>query len=309
MVQLFTKWRFLFTATRHYFTFFQDACRFSFFSMSPKNSILIMNLFVVLVLALVGCSNQNTNTSSAVTANNPVSSSAAAINLNISAASSLTDAIKAINALYREAKPNIAITANFASSGTLQTQIENGAPVDIFISAAAAQMDNLQKKGILLNETRQNLLNNKVVLIVPADSNLAINSFAGLGADDIKKIAIGDPNSVPAGAYAVQVFDELGITAEIQPKEVLASDARQVLTYVEGGNVDVGIVYSTDALISTRVKVAAIAPSDINAKIVYPVGIIKASKNPNAAKDYVSFLFGAQAKAVFEKYGFSLAAQ
>lgn len=280
--------------------------------MKTKLNILIVNVLVVLILGLGGCSGQTTITSSAVTTNNPVLSTptpAAAINLNISAAASLSDAIKAINILYTTTKPNVTITANFASSGTLQTQIENGAPVDVFISAAATQMDNLQKKGLLLNETRQNLLNNKVVLIVPADSTLGITSFADLAADEVKKIAIGDPKSVPAGAYAVQAFDELGISAQLHPKEVLGSDARQVLTYVEGGNVDAGIVYSSDTLISTKVKVVATAPADINAKVVYPVVVIKASANPNAAKDYLSFLFGAEAKAVFEKYGFSLTGQ
>jgi molybdate transport system substrate-binding protein len=296
--------------------------------MKTKYSTLIINILVMLVLALVGCSGQTTINSSVITTNNSLLSTATAsqtptvpslntqtvptvatpvavINLNISAASSLTDAIKAVNVLYRAAKENVTITANFASSGTLQTQIENGAPVDVFISAAATQMDNLQKKGLLLNETRQNLLNNKVVLIVPVDSTLGITGFADLAADEVKKIAIGDPKSVPAGAYALQAFDELGITAQLQTKEVLGSDARQVLTYVEGGNVDVGIVYSTDALISTKVKVVATAPANINAKIVYPAAVIKASTNPNAAKDYLSFLFGAEAKAVFEKYGFS----
>ena len=248
MVQLFTKWRFLFAGRALLFCLFPRPLPIFVLFPVPQKQYLnyesicrigfsFGRLFQSKYHHQFGGHHQQSG------GHQP----AAAINLNISAASSLTDAIKAINALYREAKPNITITANFASSGTLQTQIENGAPVDIFISAAAVQMDNLQKKGILLNETRQNLLNNKVVLIVPADSKIAINSFADLVADDVKKIAIGDPNSVPAGAYAVQVFDELGITAQIQPKEVLASDARQVLTYVEGGNVDAGIVYSTDA--------------------------------------------------------------
>jgi len=143
-------------------------------------------------------------------------------------------------------------------------------------------------------------------LVVPADSTLGLTSFSDLTSDKVKKIAIGDPKSVPAGTYALQAFDELGITAQLQPKEVLGSAVTQVLTYVETGDVDAGIVYSTDALMSNKVKVVAGAPADINAKIVYPVAVIKASKNADAAKDYLNFLFSAQAKAVFEKYGFTM---
>lgn len=200
----------------------------------------------------------------------------------------------------------VKITANFAASGTLQTQIEQGAPADVFISAATKQMDNLQKEGLLLNETRQNLLYNKVVLVVPSDSTLGITSFNDLALDKVKKVAVGDPQFVPAGTYAFQAFDLLGITAKVQPKEVLGADVRQVLTYVEGGNVDAGIVYSTDALTSSKVKVVASAPDAINANVVYPVAVIKASKNPEVAKHYLNFLFSSQAKVIFEKYGFTV---
>lgn len=230
-----------------------------------------------------------------------------AITLNVSAAASLTDALKEINSLYTQEEPNVTITPNFASSGTIQNQIENGAPADVFISAAAAQMDALQKQGLILDDTRKNLLNNKIVLIVPGDSTLNITSFTDLTTDKVKKVAIGDPKFVPAGAYGQQVFDELGITAQIQSKLILGSDVRQVLSYVESGNVDAGIVYSTDARISTKVKITANAPDDINAKVVYPVAVIKVSKNTGAAKAYIDFLFSKQAKAIFEKYGFSLA--
>ncbi len=229
------------------------------------------------------------------------------VTLNISAAASLTDALKEVNSLYAQENPNVTITPNLAASGTLQKQIENGAPVDVFISAAAAQMDALQEQGLILDATRKNLLNNKIVLIVPSDSTLGLTSFEGLTDDKVKKVAIGDPESVPAGKYGQQAFDELGITAQIQPKLILGSDVRQVLSYVESGNVDAGIVYSTDAKTSTKVKVVASAPDDINAKVVYPMAVIKASTNQAAARDYENFMFSSQAKAVFEKYGFSSA--
>lgn len=229
-----------------------------------------------------------------------------AVTVNVSAAASLTDVIKEIDTLYTQQNPNVTITANFGGSGTLQKQIENGAPVDIFISAAAAQMDALQKEKLILNDTRKDLLVNKVVLIVPADSSLGITGFKDLTGDTVKKVAIGDPKSVPAGTYAQQVFDKIGITDAIKSKLVMGSDVRQVLTYVETGNVDAGVVYITDAKISGKVKIAANAPDEINAKIVYPVAVIKDSKNAGAARDYESFLFSPQAKTLFEKYGFTV---
>jgi molybdate transport system substrate-binding protein len=229
----------------------------------------------------------------------------ASVTLNISAAASLTDALTEINTLYNKDNTNITITPNFASSGTLQKQIEQGAPCDVFISAAATQMDNLEKGSLILTESRKNLLNNAVVLVVPADSILGLTSFNDLTKDTVKKIALGDPKSVPAGTYGQQAFEKLGITALVQSKLILGSDVRQVLNYVESGEVDAGIVYSTDAVVSSKVKVVASAPAEINAKIVYPVAVIKASQNTGAAQDYIDFLFTSKAREIFEKFGFT----
>lgn len=227
------------------------------------------------------------------------------VTLNISAAASLTDALNQINTLYTKENSNITITPNFASSGTLQKQIEQGASCDVFISAAATQMDNLEKGSLILTSSRKNLLNNKVVLVVPADSTLGLTSFNDLTKDIVKKIAIGDPKSVPAGTYGQQAFDKLGITELVQSKLILSSDVRQVLNYVESGDVDAGIVYSTDAVVSSKVTVVASAPTEINAKIIYPVAVVKASQNNGAAQDYIDFLFSTKAKEIFEKFGFT----
>jgi molybdate transport system substrate-binding protein len=240
----------------------------------------------------------------------PVSpSSTMAVTLNVAAAASLRDALKEIDVNYNSANPDVTIVPNLASSGTLQTQIQNGAPVDIFISAAATQMDNLQKDQLILTDTRHNLLNNNLVLITPKDKAFGLTDFKGLTSDRVQKIAIGDPKSVPAGTYAIMAFDELGITSQLQAKLVLGADVRAVLTYVETGNVDAGIVYGTDAVSSSKVDAMGVAPADINAKIVYPVAVIKASKNADAARAYENYLFGPQAKVAFQKYGFALAAQ
>ena len=227
-----------------------------------------------------------------------------AFDLNVSAASSLTDALTEINTLYMQKNKNITIVANYAASGTLQKQIEQGAPADVFISAGAKQMQALQDEGLLLDGTRQNLLTNKVVLVVPIDSTLTMADFTGLTGASVQKIAIGDPESVPAGTYAKQAFDQLGIYDQIQSKLILCSDVKQVLSYVEAGNVDAGIVYATDAAISKKVKVVANAPAEVNAKVVYPLAAIKATKYADAARAYIAFLTTPEAKAIFEKYGF-----
>ncbi len=265
--------------------------------MNRIGKFLTLSLALLLLLgSLIACGTAVTTTVTTV----PVT-------LNVSAAGSLTNALQEINALYTQLKPWVTITPNFASSGTLQTQIENGAPCDVFLSAAAAQMDNLQTKDLLLAGSRENLLNNKIVLIVPKSNTLGITGFSDLTLPKVKLIAIGDPKSVPAGTYAQQAFTELGMLASIQSKFVLGATVTQVLQYVDVGNVDAGVVFATDALSDSNVTIVAIGPADVNAGIVYPVAVLKASKNINAAQDYINFLSSTQAKAIFEKYGFSMA--
>ncbi len=227
--------------------------------------------------------------------------------LNVSASVVMTDALKEINQAYTKANPAVSFVTNFASAGTIQRQIENGAQCDVFLSAASNYMDNLQKEGLLLDGSRRDILTNKLVLITNKSSNLGVSSFNDLTSAKVKMIAIGDPASVSAGGYAQQAFDLLGISAALKPKLILTADVRQVLTYVETSNVDAGVVFATDALTSNSVRVVANAPDEINRKIVYPVAVIKASKNTDAAKDYLSFLGSDAARQVFEQNGFSMA--
>lgn len=228
--------------------------------------------------------------------------STVAPSLTISAAASLKDAIAEIQQLYTQQQP-VTITNNFGASGSLQQQIEQGAPVDIFISAAATQMDALQQKELILTDTRKNILSNQVVLIAPKNSQI-VSNFKDLTSARVQKIALGQPKSVPAGKYAQEVLTFYNIFNRIKPKIIYAKDVRQVLTYVETGNVDAGIVYITDAKLSD-VKIVAIAPANSHSPVVYPVAVIKASKNINAAKKFVQFLSSKPASDVFNKYGFT----
>lgn len=226
--------------------------------------------------------------------------------LTVSAAISLSPALTEIKTVYQSSNPNTIITYNFGASGALEQQIQQGAPVDIFFGAATKQMDGLQKANLLLNETRRNLLTNRLVLITPKNGAV-LSDFKQLTEAKIKKIAIGAPKSVPAGQYAQEMLTKLGLLPQLQPKLVLGNNVRQVLTFVESGNVDAGIVYTTDAKASDKVTVRLTAAENLHSPIVYPLAIIKNSRNSAAAKLFVEFLAGDRAKIVFQKYGFGTA--
>lgn len=241
---------------------------------------------------------------SACTAVSLESKDSSTVNLMISVASSLQDAIADIENLYNQQMPTVKLTYNFGSSGSLQQQIEQGAPVDIYISAAERNMDVLESKNFLLDNTRQNLLKNEVVLIT-SKKNTDIQGFSQLQADFIGKIAIGAPDSVPAGKYAQEVLDSLKLSKSLKEKFIFAKDVRQVLAYVETGNVEAGMVYSTDAQVSKQVRIIETAPINSHSPIIYPVAIVKDSKKPEAAQNFIKFLLSDAAQNVFTNYGFT----
>ncbi|WP_196593987.1 molybdate ABC transporter substrate-binding protein [Pectinatus sottacetonis] len=223
----------------------------------------------------------------------------------VSAAASLKDVMGALKKEYVKNNPNVDLTFNLASSGSLQRQIEQGAPADIFISAAQKQMNALEQKKLLADGTRKNLLVNTIVLITPKDNKAGIKKFSDLTTAKVHKIAMGDPKSVPAGQYAQQIFVSLKYLDAVKPKLVYGSDVRAVLTWVENGEADCGLVYKTDAAISDEVKIIAQAPAGTHKPIIYPVAILKSTKNMEAAKKFVDFLQTPEAAKIFEKYGFS----
>lgn len=226
--------------------------------------------------------------------------------LLVSAAASLKEVMEDLKPLYQKSRSDVNLTFNFGASGALLQQIQQGAPADIFISAAKGQMDTLDQQGALVSGTRGNLANNKLALIVPKGSG-AVTSFKSLTKLDIKRIAIGEPRSVPAGQYAEQVLRKLNLWNEVKPKLVYVNTVRQVLATVESGNANAGFVYITDAKISDKVKVVVIADDEYHSPIAYPMAVLKSSKNMDAAKAFVQFLSGSEAKGVLQKYGFIVA--
>jgi molybdate transport system substrate-binding protein len=205
---------------------------------------------------------------------------------------------------YAEEKPMVTINFNFGSSGSLQKQIEQGAPADIFMSAATKQMEILSQESLLLEDTKVDLLGNTVVLVVKSDSALAID-FKDSGSNKLQKIALGEPKTVPSGQYAEEIYRTLKILDEVKEKAVYGKSVTEVLTWVESGNVDAGVVYGTDAKASTKVKVVAVATKDLyKTPVVYPVAVIKGSNNVDASKEFLAFLCSKKAKVVFQQYGF-----
>lgn len=228
------------------------------------------------------------------------------VEINVSAAVSMKDALAEIQKSYESSHPNVKIVYNLGASGSLQKQIEQGAPADIFISAAAKQMDELGGKNLLMKESRKNLVENQLVLIVPQNSRLQLTNYEDLTKTDIQKIGLGEPAVVPAGQYAKQAFTKLGFWDRLQEKLVFAKDVRTVLAYVETGNVDAGIVYQTDAIASTKIRVIAAAPAGTHEPIIYPMAILANTKNTQAVQDFYKYLTGSEAKAALEKAGFTM---
>ena len=224
--------------------------------------------------------------------------------LNIAVAASLQDAMSQLGPAFEQSHPGVRVTFNFGGSGMLAQQIERGAPADVFLAAATKPMDELAAQGLLWNDTRRDLLRNRIVLITPA-GNSDLNSFAGLTAGSVKLIALGEPGSVPAGDYGRQVLESMGLWKAIQGKLVLAKDVRQVLTYVETGNADAGMAYATDVGQSPAVRIAAVAPESSHAPVTYPVAVLKDSRNSSGARAFVTFLEGQQAGAAFRRFGFT----
>lgn len=224
------------------------------------------------------------------------------VTLTVSAAASLTDALQEAADVFYEEHPDIEVDFNFGGSGALQQQISQGAPADMFFSASESDFDVLIENGKISEGNTVNLLKNELVLVTPAD-NQTITSFDNI--TEASQIAVGTPESVPAGKYAVETFESMNISKEIEPLLVYAEDVRAVLTYVERGEVDAGLVYRTDALTSDLVEIADTAPEAAHEPVVYPVGMINGSKNDEAAETFYEFLQSEEALAIFEDYGFT----
>ena len=226
-----------------------------------------------------------------------------AAELNILAAASLSDALKEIARVYEPASGD-KLLFNLAASSTLARQIKEGAPADVFFSADEAKMDDLAKAGLIVADSRRSLLSNTLVIVVSTEGGAAIAIPADLTKPTVARIALAEPQTVPAGIYAKEYLQKAGLWKQVIDKIVPTENVRACLAAVESGNVDAGIVYKTDALISKKVKIAYEVAVGEGPKISYPLAVLQESKNAEAARRFATYLDSPEARAIFAKYGF-----
>ncbi len=232
-------------------------------------------------------------------------SGAAASEVTVSAAISLKNAFEEIGKLYEAKYPKTKVLFNFGASGDLVRQIAGGAPVDVFASAAQKDMDDMSAKGLVLPGTRVDFAKNSVVLVAPRKGK--IKSFEDLATQRVTRIAAGNPKTVPAGRYAAEVFDYYKLTPSIKEKLIYAENVRQVLDYVARGEVDAGVVYATDAAVrSAEVSVAAEASESSHKPVVYPIAVVRGTKNEATAKAFIEAVLSKEGIGILKKYGFRI---
>ncbi|PLR86857.1 molybdate ABC transporter substrate-binding protein [Bacillus canaveralius] len=225
--------------------------------------------------------------------------------LTISAAASMKDALTEIKTAYEKEHSGVELYFNFGGTGMLQQQISQGAPVDLFLSAAEDKFALLVEQGFIEERYSTDLVGNELVLVQSKNRKENLTGFADLADDAVERISIGTPESVPAGKYARELLEYAELWEPVQTKLIFAKDVRQVLTYVETGNVDAGIVYKTDALVSDKVEIAAVAGAETHSPIVYQLGVIRGSDNRDGAIKFYEFLQAKKAVDILEKYGFN----
>ncbi|MFS1513945.1 molybdate ABC transporter substrate-binding protein [Chengkuizengella sp. SCS-71B] len=258
---------------------------------STKKLTLKISICLFFILLISSCTTQN-------------NSGRDVIELNISAASSLTNALYEIKNEFEKNNTDINLIYNFGASGTLASQIKQGAPIDVFFPANQQYMDEVVKLGLIESNDIVNLLSNQIVLITKNDSDLYIDSLDELLDPKITSIAVGDPKVVPAGSYTKLLLKNLELWQELESKFIFSTNVRQALNFADTGNVDVAFVYKSDALQSNQSKIIYVADQTISDSITYPIGIINDTKNKKLAETFITFLQNEVSQNIFKEYGF-----
>jgi len=221
----------------------------------------------------------------------------------VSAAASLTNAFRAIGPAFERANPGVTVTLNLAASGALLQQIDQGAPVDVFAAADEETMDRAEAKDLLDPGTRRVFARNRLVIVVPRDAGPSVRGIGDLQADDVRRVALGEPSFVPAGRYARQALEAAGLWEVLQPRLIRANSVRQVLDYVTRGEVDAGFVYATDATLrKDAVRVAG--PVESYGPILYPIATVRSSRSAAPARAFVAFVLSAAGQDILAGFGF-----
>lgn len=262
--------------------------------MTFTKSLKYILLLVIFTVAACG-NDENTDETSENTFGDAVEGT-----ITVSAAASLVDALEEVRERFNEEYPDVQVDFNFGGSGALMQQIMQGAPADLFFSANESHFEEVVDEGYIEEENTVELLRNEIVLVVPEGGT--VTSFDDL--ENAERIAVGNPESVPAGEYSMEAFENMDIMEGIESKFIFATDVRQVLNYVETENVDAGVVYHTDALTSDGIEVVDTAPEDSHSPVIYPLGILKGTDNPKAQRAFYEFVQSEEAGEIFNEYGF-----
>lgn len=253
-------------------------------SRSKRRTLTVLLFLLLAGIALSGCRSNHSK------------------ELLVGAAASLQPSLEELKTIYAGEHPEVDLSFTFAASGDLEEQIRQGAPIDVFFSASQKQMNSLEEDGLIVTKSREDILTNEVVLIVPTNAGTDIKGFEDMTKADI--VAIGDPETVPIGQYSQEILEGLGIWDEVFAKATLGKSVTEVLSWVSAGNANAGIVYRTDASGNDTVEVAAIAPEGSYTLPVYPAAVTSDSKATVLAEEFLKFLKSDEAAGVFEAYGF-----
>ncbi len=273
--------------------------------MRKELLLLLLLLSVFLAIGCVGDKSESPNTTEA-----PVTAVSSAIavpeTITVSGAASLTEAFTNIASKFEKENPGTNVNLNFGSSGNLRMQVEGGAPVDVFASADENQMNILSNKSLIVNSSRKDFAHNSLVLIVPKTSTLNITNITDLANPNVQKISIGNPGTVPAGKYSLLALNKVYLWSQLKNKAVLAEDVKQVLVYVERGDVDAGFVYITDAKTAQPGTIKIVTSVPVSTPINYPIAVVSSSTHKEKAQKFIDFVTGKDGQDILNTYGFVL---
>ncbi len=277
--------------------------------MRKELIILIVLLGVFLAIGCAGNKSETPNaTVTPVTPVTPVTAVTPGITvpetITVSAAASLTEAFTDMAAQFEKENPGTNVSLNFGSSGSLRMQIEGGAPVDVFASADEKQMNMLGNKSLIMNSSREDFTNNSLVLIVPENSTLKITSTQDLTDPKVQKIGIGNPDTVPVGGYTKTALTEAGLWSQLENKTIPGEDVKQVLVYVERGEVDAGFVYATDAKSAQPGTIKIVTNVSVSTPVTYPIAVVSSSNHKETAQKFLDFVTGKEGQNILKEYGF-----
>jgi molybdate transport system substrate-binding protein len=275
-----------------------------------KELIVLLVLFSVFLA--IGCTdngNKATNNTSIPVNTSTSASEQKSEEITVSAAASLTEAFKDMEPEFETENPGVDVNFNFGSSGNLRKQIEGGAPADVFASADQKNMNTLANETLIDNSSREDFAQNSLVLIVPVNSTLNITGVKDLTDSKVEKIGVGNPDTVPVGNYTRTAMTEAGLWNQLESKAVFAEDVKSVLTYVEGGDVDAGFVYMSDAMSAKPGTIKIVTNVSVSTPVKYPIATVSYSKDKKDAQKFIDFVAGAEGQKILQNYGFKSTSQ